>query len=228
MPMDDISSTDGKLGKTPATLPSPSLDREWPPSAAKKRAAGRAVDELFKFCELPDTGDPEAFLAAAIGIAAQFPLEVPLIAFDPINGLPSRMRRPALCDIRSACEAAYDPIARRLEREKIAIEQAERRLALEGPRLTPEQIRKITAKLKTIDVGEEPDGDLKGHKRDDPSEKEKQQALDAEERTKSVKALEREWASLGHDTPYCSKTPGWHLAMSPSLVRLIQKMEEPK
>jgi hypothetical protein len=107
----------GKPGATLATLPSPSSAPASKTSIARQ-AAARAVNELFRFCELPSGGEPEAFLAAAIAIAAKFPVEVLRVAFDPVDGLPSRMRRPHLSDIRLACEKAYEPIQGALDRER--------------------------------------------------------------------------------------------------------------
>lgn len=57
-------------------------------------------------------------MAAVIGIFMEFPIEVMERVADPVHGLPSRVRRPYLTDIRKACEEAYEPIARRLERER--------------------------------------------------------------------------------------------------------------
>jgi hypothetical protein len=96
-----------------------------------QQAAARAADALFRFCTPVDVGDPRAFLAAVIGIFMPYPTEVMEAVADPVRGLPSRVKRPDLVDIRRACEEAYAPIERRLERER-AIEQ-QRRL-LETPR----------------------------------------------------------------------------------------------
>jgi hypothetical protein len=92
-----------------------------------------------------DVGDPRAFLAAVIGIMMEFPIEVMETVVDPVRGLPSRVRRPTLPHIREACEAAYEPIARRLQRERVL---RDRQLLLAppppGPKMT---IAEMEAKL---------------------------------------------------------------------------------
>jgi len=110
----------------PATMLSPSCAKK----SSQRMTAARAVHELFSSCQLPSVEDPKAFLAAAIGVAAEFPAAVHQIAFDPVRGLPSHVRRPTLCDIRAALEAAYAPIARQLQRERSANEQRAQLAAL--------------------------------------------------------------------------------------------------
>lgn len=81
-------------------------------------AAASAANQLFRFCEPSDVGDPEAFFAAVIGIFLEFPIPVMMLVADPVHGLSSRVRRPHLTDIRTACEDAYAPIARKLMRQR--------------------------------------------------------------------------------------------------------------
>jgi hypothetical protein len=95
----NVVSLVGRQGEMRSTMPWTNSKPESKNSIARE-AAARAVRELFRVCELPDTSNPEAFLAAAIGITARFPAETYAPAFEPINGLPSRMRRHALADIR--------------------------------------------------------------------------------------------------------------------------------
>lgn len=127
------------------TMPSMQRSKSSAPESMARQAAALAVDELFRFCEFADTGDPEAFLAAAIGIVMQYPVKVRRIAFDPINGLPTKKRRLALCDIRSACDEAYEPIRRSNEREAIAVQQRSR--LLPRPSASSEEKARVQAKL---------------------------------------------------------------------------------
>jgi hypothetical protein len=106
-----------------------------------QQAAAKATDALFRFCTPVDVGDPRAFLAAVIGIFMEYPVEVMEIVADPVRGLPSRVKRPDLVDIRKACDVAYEPIRRRREREELA-EQHRRALPPpeRGPRPTREEL----------------------------------------------------------------------------------------
>jgi hypothetical protein len=54
-------------------------------------------------------------------VLAQYPAAVMDEVADPARGLPSRIKRPGLVDIRAACEAAYAPIARRLARSRVLL-----------------------------------------------------------------------------------------------------------
>lgn len=214
---------DGRQGATPAMQLSPSFAPAWKPSISQKAAAGRAADELFKFCELPDTGDPEAFLAAAILILADFPMETMMTVVNPSHGLPSRVRRPALCDIRKACEAAFEPLGRKLARDKIATEQY-LRSAEQHARIASQATQERPARLDdalAIDGDEEKiEPDLKGQKRDDPEEAQKQTALDAKQRAETDRTILREYAQLHRDPVYAGP---W--LISPSLVRLIKESQ---
>lgn len=97
------------------------------------------------FCEPMDVGEPKAFLAAVIGIFMEFPIEVMELVADPVRGLPSRVRRRHLTDIRQACEDAYAPIARQLQRERVAVD---RKLLLAPPAPGPKMtIAEMEAKL---------------------------------------------------------------------------------
>lgn len=199
----------------------------WRPSISQKAAAGRAAAELFKFCEMPDVGDPESFLAAAILILAEFPNEVMQAVAHPAHGLPSRMRRPGLSDIRAACDAFYAPIARREKRDKIAAEQAARLAApSSGEPLRLEEIRaKFGCSVLGVDAHEAfPDGDLKAHKIDDPAEAKRLAALDSKAAEESSNTILREYARLGIDPIYA----GLGLLVSPSLVKLIKETSPAK
>jgi hypothetical protein len=72
--------------------------------------------QLFQLCQVPDIGDPKAFVAGVVAILAEYPVEVMEQVTEP-SGIPSLTRRPYLADIRKACEEAYGPIERRIERE---------------------------------------------------------------------------------------------------------------
>jgi hypothetical protein len=92
-----------------------------------------------------DVGDPRFFLSAVIELFMEFPVEVMEAVSDPVRGLPSRVKRPDLVDIRRACEEAYEPIRRKRERDEIA---EQRRRALPQPERAPRLTREeIDAKL---------------------------------------------------------------------------------
>jgi hypothetical protein len=149
-------------------------------------------------------------------ILAGFPIEVINAVADPARGLPMRKSRPELCDIRAACDEAYEPVGNRYRREKIAAEQRAR-IASEvraDQRPPPEVIK---TKLKDF-PGEPVDGDLKAHKRDDPTEAEQQTSLDAVECAKTDRTILREYAQRNQDPVYAA--PG--MLVSPSLVKLIK------
>lgn len=126
------------------------------PSSAKashvenrREAAASAVERLFKVCRLPDVADHKAFLVLATAIFAEFPVE---IMNEVAAELPTRFKRPMLDDIRKACETAYEPIERRLMRDRVKREALPPPPA--GPKLTKEEIE---AKLgRRIGVPVEP------------------------------------------------------------------------
>lgn len=109
-----------------------------------QEAAAKATDDLFRFCEPLDVGEAEAFLAAVIGIFLEFPIEVMKLVADPVRGLPSRVRRPHLTDIRKSCEDAYAPIARQLQRERVAVD---RKLLVPPPTIPKMTLAEMEAKL---------------------------------------------------------------------------------
>jgi hypothetical protein len=106
----------GEAPATPSVPPVPSSA----PRSPHQTAAAQATDKLFNFCEPMDVGEGEDFLAAVIGILAEYPIEVMNAVADPVRGLPSRVRRPTLVDVRQACKEVYEPIARQLARDRIA------------------------------------------------------------------------------------------------------------
>lgn len=110
-------------GRNPVTPSEPHAPNSTSRLSPFQEAAAKATDDLFRFCEPLDVGEPEAFLAAVIGIFLEFPIEVMKLVSDPVRGLPSRVRRPHLTDIRKACEEAYAPIARQLKRERVAVDR---------------------------------------------------------------------------------------------------------
>jgi hypothetical protein len=110
--------------------------------------AAKATDALFRFCTPVDVGEPRAFLAAVIGVFMEYPVEVMEAVADPVRGLPSRVKRPDLVDIRTACEEAYQPIRRKRKRDEIA---EQRRRALPPPERAPRPTREeIAAKYSDL------------------------------------------------------------------------------
>lgn len=120
---------DGRTPETPSGQLAPSSTSA---SSPFRLAAAKATDDLFRFCEPLDVGDPEAFFAAVIGVFLEFPIAVMETVADPVRGLPSRVRRPHLTDIRKACEDAYAPVARQLARDR-AVADSARLLASPSP-----------------------------------------------------------------------------------------------
>src|SRR5215475_6167574 len=109
------ATTDEQLGRsdrTPSTRPSPNSAPQSISSTAQRLVMAQAARQLFAFCEMPEIGDPKAFMAAVVAIFEQFPNEVVRQVVDPARGIPSKHRRPALVDIRKACDDAYAPIDR--------------------------------------------------------------------------------------------------------------------
>jgi len=83
---------------------------------------------------------------------AEYPAEVRSFIVDPVHGLPSRVARPKLSDIRAACKAAYAPIQCRLRRARIAEEQRAR-LAAEPAPATAEEKARVQASLERYLTG---------------------------------------------------------------------------
>lgn len=95
-------------------------------------AAKDAVNRLFKWCLLPDAGNPKHYLAGAVAIVAEYPLGVMERLADPCTGTRVVKDYPTLPSLRRACEELNEPFAR-------SEEHAERRLLLPMPALTEEE-----------------------------------------------------------------------------------------
>jgi hypothetical protein len=81
------------------------------------KAAKQAVSRLFEWCLPPDAGNAEVYLAGAIGILAEYPLEVMEKISNPISGSKELPDRPTLRKLREACECLYGPLRRQAERD---------------------------------------------------------------------------------------------------------------
>ena len=69
------------------------------------RIAARLAARLFGCYRASDANNPEAFLAAATAMLAQYPEPIAAKVCDPIRGLPSTAKwLPAIAEIREACE----------------------------------------------------------------------------------------------------------------------------
>ncbi|MCC6775673.1 MAG: hypothetical protein IT537_03395 [Hyphomicrobiales bacterium] len=73
---------------------------------------------MFDLLPPLDVSDPRAFMAAAAAIFASYPAEVWASVIDPVRGLPGRTARPTLADIKAACDEAYEPIDRLIDRQR--------------------------------------------------------------------------------------------------------------
>jgi hypothetical protein len=140
----------GKGGNSPETNSAKPADVSRQPSQPLKGRmldAATATDRLLDFLPPLDVGNPETFIAGITAIFASYPLEVIVLAVDPVKGIPSRTDRPTLKLITDVCEEFYDPIRRRLEYE----ERERARLAapalLPRPPRTPEQQAAIDAQV---------------------------------------------------------------------------------
>jgi hypothetical protein len=130
----------GSPAATSGMPPAPNL-----PPRSQRMAAANATNQLFRFCDPTDVGDPEAFFAAVIGIFEEFPIAVMTLVADPVRGLPSRVHRPGLPEVRKACEDAYAPIARQLKRERVELDR--KRM------LTPPPIERMTVAELEAKIG---------------------------------------------------------------------------
>jgi hypothetical protein len=127
----------------------------------RQHAAAKATDALFQFCTPVDVGDPRAFLAAVIGVFMEFPIEVMDLVADPVRGLPSRVKRPDLVDIRRACEEAYAPIWQQIERDRIAHQQRLRALEASQDRSKRPTKEELLAKCSWLFERRETEEDLR-------------------------------------------------------------------
>lgn len=88
--------------------------------------------------------DPKVYVAAAIRVLSEYPVETQRYVTDPGSGLPSKVNwLPTVKEIRDACEDHYGPQRRAMEREAAERRQFAERKALaapEGPRPTYEEL----------------------------------------------------------------------------------------
>lgn len=67
---------------------------------------------------MPDVADPRVYLAGCAAILDDYPQAVRDQLADPRSGTRVLKPFPSLHDIRAACDKAYEPIERRIERER--------------------------------------------------------------------------------------------------------------
>lgn len=94
---------------------------------------------------MPDVGNAEVYLAGAVAIVAEYPIEVMEKLSDPRTGSRVLKDYPSLISIRHACGVLFEPMEREAER------QAARHSHVAGylprsPR-TPEQQARIDAQV---------------------------------------------------------------------------------
>lgn len=112
------------------------------------------MDRLLSFYPPLDVGDPQVFITGIVTLLAQYPAELMAAAIDP-RGIPARVRTlNSLAVIKQVCDELYAPIARRIERDRIA--NAPR--ALPRPKRTPEEQARIDAQVAAArrPLGQEP------------------------------------------------------------------------
>lgn len=79
---------------------------------------------------MPDVADPRIYLAGAAAILDEYPPAVGSALADPRTGTRLLKAYPSLHDLREACDRAYEPIDRAIERERAA---ESHRLGLAAP-----------------------------------------------------------------------------------------------
>lgn len=87
-------------------------------------------------------GDPEAYLAGCAAIMAEYPPEVMNQISDPVTGTRLIKDYPSLSAIRKACDVAFEPIEREIERKR-AMESYMRGLPEPRRERTPEEQDRI-------------------------------------------------------------------------------------
>lgn len=92
-----------------------------------------ATETLFAWCRMPDdVGDHRFYLAGAAAILDEYPQAVRDLISDPRTGTRLIKPFPSLHDLRAACDKAFEPIERDMERQAAAQRAANTR-ALAGP-----------------------------------------------------------------------------------------------
>jgi hypothetical protein len=92
-----------------------------------------------------DAHDPQMYVAAAIRVLSDYPIETQRFVTDPLTGLPSKVNwLPTVKEIRDACEEHHGPMRRAMEREALARKQLAERQTLQitdnRPRPTYEEL----------------------------------------------------------------------------------------
>jgi hypothetical protein len=78
----------------------------------------KATKLLFGWCRMPDVADPEIYLVAVTAILDEYPQEVRDAISDPRTGTRLLKPFPSPFDIRDACDKAYEPIERQIQRDR--------------------------------------------------------------------------------------------------------------
>jgi hypothetical protein len=97
-----------------------------------------------------DIGDHRFYLAGAAAILSEYPQEVRTMISDPRTGTRLLKPFPSLHDLRQACDKAYEPIEREMERE-LAARRANETLKLIGPerrKRSPEEQARVDEQVK--------------------------------------------------------------------------------
>lgn len=78
-----------------------------------------------------EVADVEIYTRAVVAVLCGYPEAIARAVSNPARGLPSRLQwLPTVAEVRSACEAEFQPIVRRRETTARAARQIQERLAL--------------------------------------------------------------------------------------------------
>ena len=110
------------------------------------QSARNATELLFKWCRMPDVGDPRVYLAGVAAILDEYPQAVRDALADPRTGTRLLKPYPWMHDVRAACDKAYEPIERDIERKRAADSYRELLTYRRAPR-TPEEQTRIDAQV---------------------------------------------------------------------------------
>jgi hypothetical protein len=128
-----VAGSNQTMTGEPASPSSPKLSPE-------QTQAARSVSRLFALCRPQDVGDPKMFMAATVALFVEYPAEV---GEQAVFAIPKRTDRPTLKAMREVLDDLYAPIARRIERERIASQP----LMLAKPKRTDEQQAEIDRQI---------------------------------------------------------------------------------
>jgi hypothetical protein len=110
------------------------------PLSPRQTQAARNVDRLCDLCPPQDVGDPKVFMSAMIKLFLDYPSEV---GEQAVFEIPKRAERSTLKVAREVLDELYAPVARRIERERIANQP----LLLAKPKRTDEQQAEIDRQI---------------------------------------------------------------------------------